>query len=272
MQATTRYSAVINSGCLLWMPPMAEQEYRDAMASLLYAQLAARKQHSPVNDPGKWQEVFGSALTRFGWAPLRTGYRSRGADEHFRLAELIEAADLPLTEPQRQAGGQLCTYLAALPGADPQLQLLQRNIAGYADLDAVDGVDGDTSDGHGLDLMDDFEALSCPAPTQGRARQVQALRRPAPRAVVTAHFGMLLPQRRIELLSVHFATQQRLAANIFEQSFSGAKVLDGILLRSFVGELSEMSYAPFRAQFDTLLKPYWQQQVVEHLPFSRATP
>lgn len=271
MHATTRYSAVINSGCLLWMPPLAEQEYRDAMASLLYAQLAARKKHSPLNEPGKWQEVFGSALTQFGWAPLRSGYRTRAADEHFRLAQLIEAADLPLTEPHRHAAIQLCAYLAALPGADPGLQLLQRNIAGYADLDAVDGVDGDTTDDE-LDLIGDFDPALCPMPTQGRARQVPALRRAVPRAMVTAHFGMLLPQRRIELLSVHFATQQRLGANLFGQSFLGAKVLDGISLRSFVGELSEVRYAPFRAQFDSLLKPHWKKQMVEHLPFPGATP
>ena len=254
------YQAVINAGCLLWLPKMAEQQYRDVMTSLLYVQLAASKKHPAFSAPAQWQEVFAGALKQFGWAPLKTGYRSRTADAHFRLAQLITTEDLPLTPSQLQAGEGLCAYLAGLPDTDKGLQVLQRNIAGYVGMDAVDG-------GGAVDVPCDSrpqvaatEGLACASPQRGAPR-------PSPHAVVAAHFGVVLPGRRIELLSVQFETRERLATNLFEQRFKGSKLMGKIQLKSFVGELCELHYASFRDRLEGLLGEHRVREIVERLPF-----
>jgi hypothetical protein len=258
----TNYQAVINAGCLLWLPKMADQEYRDVMTSLLYVQLAASKKHPAFTAPARWQEVFMGALKQFGWAPLKTGYRSRTADADFRLAQLITTEDLPLTPSQQQAGEGLCAYLAGLSGTDKGLQVLQRNIAGYVGV-GVDAVDG----GGVVDAPCDSppvvaakEGLACPSPPRGAPR-------PSPHAVVAAHFGVVLPGRRIGLLSVQFETRERLATNLFAQQFKGSKLIGKIQLKSFVGELSELHYASFRDRLDGLLGEHRAREIVERLPF-----
>ncbi|WP_226505605.1 hypothetical protein [Pseudomonas sp. MWU16-30317] len=263
------YQAVINAGCLLWMPTINEQEYRDVMTSLLYVQLAANKKHPSFTAPDLWQEVFMGALKQFGWAPLKAGYRSRSADAHFRLAQLIAAEDLPLTRGQQQAGERLCAYVASLPGTDKALQVLQRNIAGYVGMDAVDG--GEADDSHAVDLPRHSLPEVVAAEPQAPASGLRAAPRPSPHAVVAVHVGMILPGRRIELLTVQFATRERLATNLFEQQFDGAKLIGTVQIKSFVGELSELHYASFRERLESLVGEHRAREVVERLPFQEYT-
>jgi hypothetical protein len=248
------YQAIINAGCLLWMPKIAEQDYRDVMTSLLYVQLAANKKHPPFTAPQRWQEVFVAALKNFGWAPLKTGYRSRTAPAHFRLAQQITAEDLPLTPDQQQAGERLCAYLASLPGSDEALQVLQRHMAGY--VNAVDGEEVVERPDHAL-----------PEPTAPQRLARPSARRLAPHAVVAAHFGIILPRRRIELLTVQFATRERLAKNLFAQPFDGGKLTGKIQIKSFVGELCEQRYSSFRERLESLLGDRRATEVVERIPF-----
>jgi hypothetical protein len=59
-----------------------------------------------------------------------------------------------------------------------------------------------------------------------------------------------------------------LAANIFEQQFSGSKVVGKIATRTFVGELSEVRYALFRELISTKVVEPWAKEVIEALPIT----
>jgi len=264
------YRGVINGGCLLWAPAIDEAEYCDVMASLLYAQLAARKKHSAFSTPDKWQEVFEGGLQQFGWAPLLKDHDTRVADPEFQLADLLTAKDFPLTDRERLAGERLCNHLATLPKNDRALRILRRNIAWEGDDDEVDCGSGGTE--REIDMLVDawHEEQAAEQPSGARIwSPVNRPARPASRsAVVAAQLGVILPGRRVELLSIHFRTKERLGANLFDQRFSGSQVEGKIQVRIFAGDLDEIRYGQFRQRFLGLLGDHWAKEVVDPLPLS----
>lgn len=259
------YQGAVNGGCLLWMPPLAEHEYRDVMTSLLYVQLAATKKHSAFTAAAKWQEVFRGALQQFGWARLISSYNDSPVQGQFRLVDLIKTADLPLTDSLRKAGTALCTQMATRPASDQALQVLQRNIVNAIGADVVDEVACEATESG--PVCEDALTLDATTPliSSVAARGTKGRMYTGPQTAVAAHFGAVLPGRQIELLSVHFTFRGRANGNIFDQSFASEQIAGNLLTKTFVGQLSELQYALFRARLSGLLQTRWPDEVVEKL-------
>jgi hypothetical protein len=276
MQDAT-FQAAVNAGCLLLMPPLAPEQYRDVMASLLYVQLAASKKQSVFTAPRQWQEILASALKQFGWSPISSGYRQYRPDAAFTLGSLLEPLCGPGISGADQAREQLCRSMAERPPTDRALGIIQRNTTQYIGIDAADGNDSDAAPDKDSEGNDDFLLAVEPLPVMC-GKTLRAYKEPLhqraqsalPHAAVAAHFGLILPGRRLQLLSMHFDTRERLTANIFAQSFSSTQLLGNVLIKTFSGTLSEQGYAPFRARFNRLLEAHWARQVIENFPFNES--
>lgn len=257
-----QYEGAVNAGCLLWLPTLDTQEYRDVMASLLYMQLAATKKHSPFQRPHEWHQVFSGGLLQFGWAPLTQGYREQTAKGDFTLAQLAAAEwDMPCNPAQQAAWDGLYAQLAGRTGDDAVLKLLQGNIASALSTDAVDASPGTAPNETDSIPPGDLhvETESAPLP---RRKPVPA----PPRTAITVQLGQILPDRRMQLLFLHFATRAAASENVLSQVFAAKEVVGKVLVKSFFAELSEQQYGQVRDRFSSLLQPHWDKQVAEHLP------
>lgn len=257
-----RFEGAVNAGCLLWMPALDQQEYRDVMASLLYMQLAATKKHSPFQHPHEWHQTFSGGLQQFGWAPLTHGYREHAAEGDFTLAQLAGAEwDMPRTQPQQAAWEGLYAQMARRTGKDTVLKLLQGNIAGALGTDAGDAWAGTTPP--------EADSLSSGTPHVMTASAPQPRRQPIsvpPRTAITLQLGQVLAGRRIQLLFLHFTTRAVAGNNLLSQVFAAKDVTGKVQVKSFFAELSEPQYGQVRERFNKLLQPHWGKQVAERLP------
>lgn len=259
-----RYEGAVNGGCLLCMPALDAGEYRDAMASLLYMQLAARKKHSPLFDPHKWYEVFSSGLQRFGWVPLTHGYSQSTLKDKFTLAQLAAKEwGMPRTPPQLAAWEQLCTQMAKRPETDSVLSLLQHHSIGTLSADDGDAAEGDDTP---APVEPTSPASSVTVPEAAARAGHKPVATAPPRTAITVQFGLMLPGRRLQLLFLHFNTREQAQKNLFTQTFAAKQVVGGVHVKSFFGELSELRYANVRDRFNGLLHNHWAKEVAEHLP------
>ena len=117
----------VDAGVLVTFPGNTSTQWQqDVLDSLLFAQLAARVNHSRGSDPEDWFSRFQYVLNTIGWVMTSTKFNVGVSDDYFALSSLAlnEMAQTMHWDTKVETFRRLFNTLQSLPDNDINIKLL----------------------------------------------------------------------------------------------------------------------------------------------------